>query len=89
MCWCAFHFRNPATCLQEAHTNSIFSLAISVLEYYTVRNVMLCFSTVLSKTELRIRFQYRLAIFSDFIRLFELLGPGFTPYGSNAFYILE
>ena len=31
----------------------------------------------------------QVAIFSDFIRLFELLGPGFTPYGSSAFYILE
>ena len=31
----------------------------------------------------------QVAIFSDFIRLFELLGPGLTPYGSNAFYILE
>ena len=49
---------------------------------------MLCFSTVLSKTELRIRFD-QVAIFSDFIRLFELLGLGFTPYGSNAFYILK
>ena len=31
----------------------------------------------------------QVSIFSDFIRLFELLGPGLTPYGSNAFYILE
>ena len=31
----------------------------------------------------------QVAVFSDFIRLFELLGLGFTPYGSNAFYILE
>ena len=41
---CAFHLRNSTTGLREAHTNSIFSLAISVLEYYTVRNVMSCFS---------------------------------------------
>ena len=40
-----------ATGLREAHTNSIFSLAISVLEYYTARNVMSSFSTVLFKTE--------------------------------------
>ena len=33
------------TGLREAHPNSIFSLAISVLEYYTANNVMSCFST--------------------------------------------
>ena len=30
------------TGLREAHPNSIFSLAISVLEYYTANNVMSC-----------------------------------------------
>ena len=28
-------------------------------------------------------------LFSDFNRLFELLGPVFAPYSSNTFYILE
>ena len=51
---CAFQLRNSTTGLREAHTNSIFSLAISVLEYYTVRNVMSCFS---AETEFPIRFQ--------------------------------
>ena len=46
-----------ATGLREAHTNLIYSLAILVLEYYKVRNVTSCFNPVLSKTELRIRFQ--------------------------------
>ena len=32
------------TGLRESHPNSIFSLAISVLEYYTANNVMSCFS---------------------------------------------
>ena len=36
--WCAFHLRYSVTGLREAHPNSIFSLAISVLEYY-VANV--------------------------------------------------
>ena len=29
------------------------------------------------------------ALFSDFNHFFPLLGPGFAPYSSNAFYILE
>ena len=29
------------------------------------------------------------ALFSDFNHFFPLLGPGFAPYNSNAFYILE
>ena len=48
------------------------------------------------KTELGIRFQScsvayfdQVALFSNFNRLFELLGSGFAPYSSNAFYILE
>ena len=44
-CWCAFQLRNSATGLRQAHTNSIFSLVISVSEYYTARNnVVSCFS---------------------------------------------
>ena len=40
-----FSLENSATGLREAHTNSISSLAISVWEYYTPRNiVMSCFS---------------------------------------------
>ena len=40
-----FQLRNSATGLREARTNSISSLAISVLEYYKARNiVMSCFS---------------------------------------------
>ena len=31
----------------------------------------------------------RVALFSDFNHLFELLGPGFAPYSSSAFYLLE
>ena len=31
----------------------------------------------------------RVALFSDFKHLFWLLGPGFAPYSSSAFYILE
>ena len=31
----------------------------------------------------------QVALFSDFNHLFELLGPGFTPYSCNAFSILE
>ena len=31
----------------------------------------------------------QVALFSDFNDLFELLGPGFAPYSSSAFYILE
>ena len=31
----------------------------------------------------------QVALFSDFNGLFELLGPGFAPYSSNAFYTLE
>ena len=31
----------------------------------------------------------QVALFSDFNHLFELLGPGFAPYSSNAFYVLE
>ena len=41
---CAFHVTFSVTGLREAHPNSIFSLAISVLEYYTANNVMSCFS---------------------------------------------
>ena len=42
--FCAFHLRYSVTDLREAHPNSIFSLAISVLEHYTANNVMSCFS---------------------------------------------
>ena len=28
-------------------------------------------------------------VFSDFKHLFELLGPGFGPYSSSTFYMLE
>ena len=35
-CSCSFQLRNSATGLREARTNSISSLAISVLEYYVV-----------------------------------------------------
>ena len=31
----------------------------------------------------------QVALFFDFNRLFELLGPGHAPYSSNAFYIIE
>ena len=31
----------------------------------------------------------QVSLFSDFNDLFELLGPGFAPYSSSAFYILE
>ena len=31
---------------------------------------------------------WRVALFSDFNRLFELLRPGFAPYGSNAFFFV-
>ena len=39
----AFQLRNPATGWRKANANPIFSLAISVLEYYTARNVVPCF----------------------------------------------
>ena len=31
----------------------------------------------------------QVALFSDFNRWFELLGPGFAPYSSNVFYIFR
>ena len=53
-----FSFEIPLHACKK-HLQTKFSLkhAISVLKYYTVRNVRSCFSTVLSKTELWIRFQ--------------------------------
>ena len=53
-----FSFEIPLQACKK-HLQTQFSLkhAISVLKYYTVRNVRSCFSTVLSKTELWIRFQ--------------------------------
>ena len=36
--------RYSVSSLREAHPNSTFSLAISVLEHYTANNVMSCFS---------------------------------------------
>ena len=43
----------------------------------------------LTETELGIRFPVaffdQVALFSDFNRSFELLGPGFAPYSSNVF----
>ena len=45
-CWCALQLRNTATGLQKTHTNSIFYLASVVLDDYTVRNVMSCFSAI-------------------------------------------
>ena len=57
-----FQLRNSATGLREAHTNSIFSLAILVLEYSTARNnvmsyIFQCIECYLTKTVLGIRFQ--------------------------------
>ena len=87
--WCAFQLRNSATVLQEAHTNSIFSRQqFSVLEYYTARNIISCLAAQ-SAIQISVAFFYEVAVFSDFNRLFELLGPGFAPYSNNAFYILE
>ena len=54
-------FRNSATSQREAHTNPIFSLAISAVMHYTARNVnyamFRCIDCYLTKTELGIQFQ--------------------------------
>ena len=36
-----------------------------------------------------VAFFHQVALFSDFNRSFELLGPGFAPYSSNVFYIFR
>ena len=36
-----------------------------------------------------VAFVDQVTLFSDFNRFFELLRPGFAPYDSNAFYMLE
>ena len=42
-----------------------------------------------ARDPISVAFFYQVPLFSDFNRLFELLGPVFAPYSSNAFYILE
>ena len=84
---CAFHLRYSVTGLREAHPNSIFSLPISVLEYYTANNVMSCFGAYRCFLPLRhtardpisVAFFDRVALFSDFNRLFELLDQILLP----------
>ena len=72
------------TGLREAHPNSIFSLAISVLVYYTANIVMSCFSAKWcsggafclrhrARDPISVAFSDGVALFSDFNHLFELL----------------
>ena len=42
-----------------------------------------------ARDPISVAFFDQVALFSDFNHLFELLGPGFAPYGSNAFYLLD
>ena len=42
-----------------------------------------------ARDPISVAFFDRVALFSDFNHLFELLGPGFAPYNSNAFYIFK
>ena len=51
-----------------------------------------CFECYLTETEpdtISLAFFDQVPLFSDFNRLFELLGQDFVPCSSNAFYILE
>ena len=87
--------KNSASGFREAYTNSILSLAISVFEYYTAKNVMSWSYSAIwlrqsyNRDPISLSFFDHVALFSDFNRLFELLGPGCAPYSSNTFYILE
>ena len=82
--------------LARSTKHSIFSIAISVLEYYVARNnVMSCFFvqeyhlTDTAWDPISAALFDQVASFSDLNHLCQLLGPGFAPYSSIAFYILE
>ena len=63
--------------------------------YYTVRNVMSCLSAIWlthvdrATDPISVAFFNHVTFFSDINHLFQLLGSGFAPYSTNAFYILE
>ena len=81
-----FQLRNSTTGLREARTNSIPSLAISVLEYYKKKpEILLCHVSVYrvlsegrGRDPISVAFFDQVALFSYFNRLFELLWPGFA-----------
>ena len=52
---------------------------------------MLCHVSVHSgdRAKISVAVFDQIALFSDFNHLFELLEPGFSPYSSSTFYILE
>ena len=82
----------------EKHTEKLnFFFSNFDLEYYAARKIILrlvSVSTVLSEQDtardpISEAFFDQVALFSDFNHLFELLGPGFSPYSCNAFSVLE
>ena len=70
-----------------------FPFSNFVLENYTTRNAMSCFGTIRLLSDYRARDPISVAwfdqvtLFSDFNRLFTFLGPGFSPYSSNAPFV--
>ena len=52
---------------------------------------MLCHVSVQSgdRAKISVAFFDQIALFSDFNHLFESLEPGFSPYSSSTFYILD
>ena len=74
----------------EKHIHTRFSL--QQFRFFSITQPqMLCHVSVHSgdRAKISVAFFDQIALFSDFNHLFESLEPGFSPYSSSTFYILD